>query len=343
MSNFKFYDNCDNFDEYDNYENFDNYDNYENSTKSSETNESIESIQSDDFCYKKYTKLYDIDTSIESSSFDSASNEYENSSNDNESVGTESTDLTDENSNTPSESNNDLDDGFYTCTHSKNQYEIIAPCCDEIYLCYECHNQHKQNCQQIMTSKSINRIACLNCGLAQNLGEKCTRCNIKFNKYWCEICRIHSDCCTPNIFHCNSCDICYYGNKKKYIHSDETNRCVLIQNDQITTNDVCCLCLYELKLHLCTIMSCNHVVHHECYTKLVAVQYKCPLCSKTIKNMKNEFKKMQANIKADKMTDAHTHTVQIKCFDCNTKSIVFYHYIGLKCVNCNSFNTLEIK
>ena len=83
---------------------------------------------------------------------------------------------------------------------------------------------------------------------------------ILFSSYFCHIFYI----CTKN-----KCKIYYDYYKKK-----ETFKEKLIKDD----NDICSICLENLKMDKCVILSCEHIYHKVCIKKWLKNNDSCPNC-----------------------------------------------------------------
>jgi hypothetical protein len=103
-------------------------------------------------------------------------------------------------------------------------------------------------------------------------------------------------------------------------------------------NKTCSICLLSLEEDI-EFLKCGHSLHSECCTKLLEYSYKCPECYTTIKDMSEEFKKL--DIAIDSEPESIDKEVLILCNDCHTESFIKYHHYGLKCKNCGSYNTRE--
>ncbi|KAI7094449.1 hypothetical protein KC352_g39446, partial [Hortaea werneckii] len=112
-------------------------------------------------------------------------------------------------------------------------------------------------------------------------------------------------------------------------------------------------------------------MHGECYKDLMAVTYKCPVCSKSAVNMELQWRKLDDEIRAQPMPEddseleglmphiedashneqEHTHDqtaprrpreVYAGCNDCGRRSWTPFHWLGLKCQVCDSYNTNQM-
>jgi RING finger/CHY zinc finger protein 1 len=220
------------------------------------------------------------------------------------------------------------------CIHYKPMCKIKVPCCKKYISCIYCH-EHEIN------KNDIKYIMCNRCGCEQGISNKCLICNTIFFKYFCNICKEFTN---NEMYHCKECDACVTSDHNGYIHCKKCNYCVerLYYKNHIckdNINDTCCICLEPFIKNI-IIAKCGHMFHNTCYVNLIKTSYKCPLCSKSIKDMTKEFNKLDNNIK--KYKQESTYTVNIICNDCNKKTEIEYNELGLKCENCLSYNTYII-
>ena len=236
------------------------------------------------------------------------------------------------------------------CPHKNTKCEFISPCCGMKFKCSKCHNMHfechkiKNNIHCIDMTK-INNIVCDICETIQPISNKCITCNITFSTYYCDVCKVFGD--TKNNFHCDKCKFCVVGNKNDFAHCDKCECCIekrIIKTHKCVPdrlNALCTICMDSLKNgDSVFLMKCGHTIHNQCYDAHIKTSYKCPECSKTIKDMTTEFKYLDCRINNEPMMSQKS--VNIVCNDCNKKSITKYHYVGLKCIECNSYNTYKI-
>lgn len=240
-----------------------------------------------------------------------------------------------------------------TCSHEKykQKCKIIAQCCEEVFPCWMCHNDYFgsttiKDSMHFINTQNIEKIICKECGKTQNISNKCILCKTQFAVYYCNICKIHIN--SKNNFHCELCKSCVEGNKKDYCHC---NTCVCCVKKDIykthkcmpnrLSND-CPICLDKLATTVeeVVILSCGHTLHMSCYTTLIKYMHKCPICSKTIKDTTKDDKRKDEQIKIDGYGDQKI--IFVGCYDCETKCLTIYHYVGTKCSNCKSYNTYPI-
>lgn len=120
----------------------------------------------------------------------------------------------------------------------------------------------------------------------------------------CGMCFIWTE---KDIYHCEKCGICRQKvNGKIGIHDDSKGICVQALstdakfrtlNINLKTN--CCAICKEntfTSMRSCRITPCGHIMHDECYTEyLRRGEYKCPECSKSLKDMKRVWALLREN------------------------------------------------
>lgn len=89
---------------------------------------------------------------------------------------------------------------------------------------------------------------------------------------------------------------------------------------------------------------CRHLIHKRCYDEHMLTSYKCPICSKSTRNMESLFRKWDQNIEEQPMPpEWRDARAIIYCNDCEAKSQTLYHWVGLKCSICQGYNTRELQ
>lgn len=230
----------------------------------------------------------------------------------------------DSDSDTTNKTTNSSDD-IKQCTHASSYCRIKGECCENLYMCCTCHDENEEH--QIDRTKK-NKVECKQCDTLQNVSNECICCGIQFADNFCKKCLIFND---NNIQHCEVCGICI-DQQVFGIH-----KCFK-QND-----DDCAICLEKINddPHNLKILLCGHILHHKCYKHLIVSTYKCPLCSKTIMDKTKDFMEMKNQIEKSPMIAEMQTKVNIHCNDCEKKSEILNHYVGLMCSHCESFNTYK--
>jgi hypothetical protein len=92
-----------------------------------------------------------------------------------------------------------------------------------------------------------------------------------------------------------------------------------------------------------TFMRCGHPIHQSCLVEFIkAGNYKCPLCSAVITDMKREWLRLDIELALTPMPGEYASKwIRVHCNDCNKESDTRFHIVGLKCraSDCGSYNT----
>ena len=90
-------------------------------------------------------------------------------------------------------------------------------------------------------------------------------------------------------------------------------------------------------------LRCGHSLHVECFNSYIKSNYACPLCRKSIIDMKRMEAHFDAQIAATIMPEEYRNSyMTVLCNDCQHKSVVKFHILGGKCDECRSYNTSRI-
>ena len=223
------------------------------------------------------------------------------------------------------------------CIHMENNFKINASCCNKIFCCSECHNLSSDHKLDI----KFTNIICGFCDIEQKLNDNCVACDKQLRTtYYCRKCFIF-DNNDKYKYHCDKCNQCHCQNKYELENCSNCTICFKKNTKHICINleDNCSICFDKLCNDVICNLSCGHVIHHECYNELIKKSYKCPLCSKTILDMKDEFQKMDLEVENYNNFYKTLNFKEIYCNDCEKKSDTIFNYVGLKCNVCGSYNT----
>lgn len=251
----------------------------------------------------------------------------------------------------------------YGCDHYQSRCKIVCPECPEgkdVYPCHKCHNakmmqldplNDKDLTEHDLLSKDIDHVVCMNCSERQEFTGKCKACNTSFARYVCLECKLtNNKGSKDSYYHCKGCGCCFVGKRSDFKHCNKCDVC--IQKQQFdnhpcrkanSDNDrVCTICQDGIRTQTPIIMICGHMIHEECYNFLIKESYKCPVCSRTIKDASDIFRKIAQEVQATPLPPDLRKEIKIKCNDCEKENTVSFHYIGSMCPNCDSFNTYEL-
>jgi hypothetical protein len=235
---------------------------------------------------------------------------------------------------------------IFGCKHYRRNCKMKAFCCGQLFPCRLCHDEH-------VTDHKISRYAtkemmCMFCQKIQPVAPECSECNKSMSRYFCSVCKFWDDMPDKDIFHCSKCNMCRIGKADDYFHCDICNMCLskkLEHNTHIenTLNADCPICgtdMFTSTKSLYFLEKCNHPMHLSCFKRYVQQYDTCPVCSKSMFDMTQQWAHMDQVISNCKMPEEFKNTTcNILCNECNAKSTVPYHWMGHKCPSCNAYNT----
>ena len=236
-----------------------------------------------------------------------------------------------------------LQDNFEKrCSHFvKSCYKNYFECCGVYDCCIICHKlKMDKKCDGFKVSK----ISCVECDLEQELSNNCIQCGTQFGNNYCPICFIWT---SETISHCNDCGICLKDKSENLLHCFNCKKCYYTRNKHICREQqhTCCAACGEnidKSVYNNITLGCSHVIDNKCYQKMKTMEnYRCPLCKKSMWNMREKWEIIKLNIIHTPMPNDFVSQkyVSIHCNDCGKNSTTQNHYYGLECKPCGSFNT----
>ena len=206
-----------------------------------------------------------------------------------------------------------------TCSHyEKSCYKFYFDCCNVYDPCKRCHVE--RNCINKSNLK-VQEITCSQCGKAQEPGEFCSGCGIKFSNSYCSICQIWT---VKDIVHCVKCGLCRLGKSENIFHCDDCGTCfnknivgqLQSQQDDFDIyshkcigqkfssntykNCSCVICSENIFDSQITSfpLTCGHFIHNTCFNEYIQQgSYKCPYCKKSIGDLSGYWNLISAQIK----------------------------------------------
>ena len=248
------------------------------------------------------------------------------------------------------------------CPHYARAVKLRHPSSGRLYTCRLCCEQERENPLKDRDSPldryAVEEIFCMHCSTLQPAGKHCInpKCNSRgtpFAKYNCKICNLYDDGPTKKIYHCPFCNVCRSGQGLgiDYRHCMRCNACVSLADDQHQCisqklQGDCPICHESMFQSTEPLrgLKCGHVMHLSCFTMYRRGQtYTCPLCKKSVEDMKEYFAMLDAAVQMQPMPVAYSSTMsKIYCQDCERTDQVYYHFVGCKCLKCGSYNTREL-
>ncbi|CAN1179899.1 Zinc finger protein BRUTUS-like At1g18910 [Linum perenne] len=189
------------------------------------------------------------------------------------------------------------------CKHYKRNCKLLAECCNQLYTCVRCHDESADH--------SADR----------------------------------------EIYHCPFCNICRVGKGLgiDYFHCMKCNACM---SEAVTSTHICREKCFEDNCPICydsiftsstpvKALPCGHLMHTSCFQDYTSNHYICPLCSKSIGDMKVYFKMLDSLLAEERRTpdEYADQTQDILCNDCEKKGSARFHQLYHKCSDCGSYNT----
>ena len=135
----------------------------------------------------------------------------------------------------------------------------------------------------------VREVVCKICNTRQERSNKCIECSTVFADYHCNTCNLWmGEGKQP--FHCDKCGFCRVGGAENYTHCDVC--CMCLDNavydshnclaDKYKNNCPVCREDMHTSRHSPQDLPCGHAIHSVCFRKLVAFDYRCPICKKTV-------------------------------------------------------------
>lgn len=252
------------------------------------------------------------------------------------------------------------------CPHYARSCKLRHPTSGRLYTCRLCCEQEREmpvkDVDSPLDRYDVTEVLCMICGTLQPSSPSCINptCHKfkknKFAKYSCQICNFYDDSPTKSVYHCPFCNVCRSGKGLgiDFRHCMRCNACVSLKDD----NHVCIPQRLQGNCPICHEsmfestkplrgLRCGHVMHLSCFRSYYMRgqrAYTCPLCKKSIEDMKDYFSLLDTAVRMQPMPDTYLDVRStIYCQDCGKQSNVVYHFVGCKCLECGSYNTREIE
>ncbi|KAG9450383.1 hypothetical protein H6P81_010348 [Aristolochia fimbriata] len=240
----------------------------------------------------------------------------------------------------------DSQKSIYGCKHYKRNCKLLSSCCNRLFTCRYCHDDA---CDHSMDRKSTIRMMCMKCLYIQPLGLRCSNisCNASMSKYFCSICKLFDD--ERDIYHCPFCNLCRVGRGLgiDYFHCMNCNACM----SKSLLNHICREKCFESNCPICfediftssspvKALPCGHLMHSTCFKDYTCTYYTCPICTKSLGDMKVYFGMLDVLLAEEKIPEEfHGQTQGILCNDCQKRGTAPFHWLYHKCSHCGSYNT----
>ncbi|CAN1753668.1 Zinc finger protein BRUTUS-like At1g74770 [Linum perenne] len=224
------------------------------------------------------------------------------------------------------------------CKHYKRNCKLFAECCNQLYTCLRCHDELADHS---VDRRAIEKMMCMNCLIIQPIQQTCATIscnNLSMAKYYCKICKLFDD--GREIYHCPFCNICRVGKGlgMDYFHCMKCNACMsksLAKHicREKCFDDNCPICRESIFTSSIPVkaLPCGHLMHSPCFQDYTCNHYICPICSKSLGDMKVYFKMLDALLAEERTPDEYSSQSQ--------KGSARFHWVYHKCSLCGSYNT----
>ncbi|XP_054149296.1 RING finger and CHY zinc finger domain-containing protein 1 [Melozone crissalis] len=136
-----------------------------------------------------------------------------------------------------------------------------------------------------------------------------------------------------DFFHCSKCNLCLS------LSLQGKHKCI----ENVSRQD-CPICLEDIHTSRvgAHVLPCGHLLHRTCYDEMLKEGYRCPLCMHSALDMTRYWRQLDNEVAQTPMpTEYQNMMVEILCNDCNARSTVQFHLLGMKCQSCESYNTAQ--
>ncbi|KAL9851500.1 RING finger and CHY zinc finger domain-containing protein 1 [Geothlypis trichas] len=231
------------------------------------------------------------------------------------------------------------------CEHYRRGCRLRAPCCGKLYPCRLCHDGAEEH---QLDRFRVSEVQCSRCRLLQKAQQRCEGCGSLFGEYYCDICHLFDR--DKKQYHCQECGICRIGPKEDFFHCSKCNLCLSLSLqgkhkciENVSRQD-CPICLEDIHTSRvgAHVLPCGHLLHRTCYDEMLKEGYRCPLCMHSALDMTRYWRQLDNEVARTPMpTEYQNMMVEILCNDCNSRSTVQFHLLGMKCQSCESYNTAQ--
>ncbi|KAJ3070922.1 hypothetical protein HDU98_006058 [Podochytrium sp. JEL0797] len=243
----------------------------------------------------------------------------------------------------------DKDRTIIGCKHYQRSCKLQAHCCGKWYPCRFCHDEVSDH--NIIRNLTVTMM-CMYCKTVQPSGQTCINqeCRKDVSRYYCKECKLWDNDPRKNIYHCHDCGICRIGKGlgQDYFHCKKCNVCMAIslkgKHKCIERNleSDCPICGEYMFTSTTTVifMPCGHCIHYKCHQEYIQTSYQCPTCFKSLANMTEYFKRIDAMLSQHQMPAEYANSYSyVYCNDCEKKCHAKFHFLYHKCVCCKGYNT----
>ncbi|NXM19808.1 ZN363 protein, partial [Ploceus nigricollis] len=225
---------------------------------------------------------------------------------------------------------------------------LQAPCCGKLYPCRLCHDGAEEHQLDRFRVSEVGITELKETFLSPQAQQRCEGCGSLFGEYYCDICHLFDR--DKKQYHCEECGICRIGPKEDFFHCSKCNLCLSLSLqgkhkciENVSRQD-CPICLEDIHTSRvgAHVLPCGHLLHRTCYDEMLKEGYRCPLCMHSALDMSRYWRQLDNEVAQTPMpTEYQNMMVEILCNDCNARSTVQFHLLGMKCQSCQSYNTAQ--
>ncbi|KAJ3131940.1 hypothetical protein HK100_005879 [Physocladia obscura] len=172
----------------------------------------------------------------------------------------------------------------------------------------------------------------------------------EISRYDCCICRIGKGL-GQDYFHCKKCNVCMaisLKGKHKCIERNLESDCPIC-GEYMFTSTTTVIFMKDVfrfttrvfvNVPLNIYQPCGHCIHYKCHQEYIQTSYQCPTCFKSLANMTEYFKRIDAMLGQHQMPPEYLNSyTYVYCNDCEKKCYAKFHFLYHKCISCKGYNT----
>lgn len=235
--------------------------------------------------------------------------------------------------------------GALGCKHYRSGVRLQAPCCGGWFVCRFCHDEAADHGLERFR---VRRMLCMACGATGDAAQDCAACGVRLAAHYCSRCALWDDEPGRAIFHCDQCGICRRGRREDYVHCAKCVGCVDAAHSaehkclEDSLRSACPICSEDLFATTTPVifMPCGHAIHYLCHQEHTRSSYQCPICLKSIADVRSLFRRIDEMMAEQRMPDEYARVrSHILCNDCERRSVAPFHFVYHCCAHCRSYNT----
>ncbi|CAI5980652.1 unnamed protein product [Closterium sp. NIES-65] len=188
-----------------------------------------------------------------------------------------------------------------------------------------CHgqvgSQQDKVANHAMDRHAVKEMMCMKFLKVQPVGQHCATpsCNgYSMAKHYCSICKLFDD--ARDIYHCPFCNLCRVGRGLgiDYFHCMTCNACMSVTLAQHTCREKglesnCPICHDFLFTSSAPVkaLPCGHFMHSACFLAYTCEHYTCPICCKSVGDMRVYFGMLDALLAAEQLPEEYRNRQQV--------------------------------